>query len=253
MHWSRIAAACLGLLAALLALSACGSQGYAPPLTNAVHVTLPGNGAAHPGGSATLTPTYGGHYAVYLQGKQVPYHNPATPVELRKGSCTGPVIGALTDNTPAMPQLPIMQPASDNGADVAIAPAADVYVVVLAQAGNPNAPAFACGNPLSERRQYFELWPAGADETVGIGTVLSESLVSTKVDISLDTPATTAAPVAWAIRSGSCTGATVANGTLTGGTTSASGFIFQQLASDKWWLTLAPTGQQGSCVKVSGS
>ncbi|HEV8192843.1 MAG TPA: hypothetical protein VGP82_15365, partial [Ktedonobacterales bacterium] len=136
MRWpTRTMAACLGLLAALLALAACGSQGYAPPLTNVVHVRLPGNGAAHPGGSATLTPTYGGHYVVYLQGKQVPYHNPATPVELRKGSCTGPVIGALTDNTPAKPQPSIMQPASDNGANVTVAPAADVYVVVLAQAG----------------------------------------------------------------------------------------------------------------------
>lgn len=253
MRWSRIAAACLGLLAALLALAGCGSQGYAPPLTNVVHVTLPGNGAAHPGGSATLTPTYGGHYVVYLQGKQVPYHDPATPIELRRGSCTGPVIGALSDNAPAMAQPPIMQPAANNGANVTIAPAADVYVVVLAQAGNPKAPAFACGNPLSERRQYFELWPAGADETVGIGTVLSESLVSTKVDISLDAPATAAAPVAWSIRSGSCTGATVASGTFAGGAATASGFIFQPLAGDKWWMTLAPAGQQGSCVKVSSS
>ncbi len=250
MRWSRIVAAVMGLLALLLAVAGCGSQGYAPPLTNAVHVSLPANGAAQPGGSATLTPTYGGHYVVYLQGKEVPYHNPATPVELRKGSCTGPVIGALTDNAPAGTQGIAMQPASDHGANVAIAPAADVYVVVLAQAGNPNAPQFACGNPLSERRQYFELWPAGANETVGLGTVLSESLVSTKIDITLDAPATAAAPVAWAVRSGGCTGATVASGTFAGGAASASGFIFQQLPSGKWWLTLAPAGQEGSCVKV---
>jgi len=253
MRWSRMVVALTGLLAVALVLAGCGSQGYAPPLTKAVRVTLPANGAAQPGGSATLTPTYGGHYVVYLQGKEVPYHSPATPVELRKGSCTGPLIGALTDNAPAGTQGVAVQAASQHGANVAIAPAADLYVVVLAQADNPNAPQFACGNPLSERRQYFELWPAGANETVGIGTVLSESLVSTKIDISLDAPATAAAPVAWSVRSGSCAGATVASGAFASGAASASGFIFQQLSGGKWWLALAPTGQRGSCVKIGNS
>lgn len=252
MRWSRFVAATLGLLTVVFALAACGYQGNAPTLanTNAIGVTIQGGGAAHPGGSAIFAPAYAGHYIVYLQGKEVPYHDPATPVELRQGSCTGPVVGAVTDNAPAMAQAPALQASPDKGANVAIAPSADIYTVVLAQAGNPKAAAFACGNPLSNQRQYFELWPAGANETVGIGTVLSESIVSTKVSITLDTPATAKAPISWSVRSGSCTGETLASGSVAAGSTSATGLVFQPLAGGKWWLTLAPTGQQGSCAKV---
>jgi hypothetical protein len=250
MRRTRFMAAALGLLAVLLTVAACGSQGYAAPLTKPVRVTFTGQGTGRPAGAATLTPTYGAHFVVYLHGKQVPYHNPATPVELRKGGCNGMVIAALSDNAPAGKQGILALPDPKQGANVAIAPTPDLYVVVLAQAGNANAPAIACGSPLSERRQYFELWPAGADRTVGIGTVLSESLVSTKLDISLDAPATTAAPAAWSVRAGSCTGDTVASGTFPKGSATASGFIFQQLASDKWWLVLAPPGQQGTCARV---
>src|SRR6185437_3169358 len=142
---------------AMIALSACGTQGSPPALGKPVQVTLSASGAATTLGQATLTPAYGAHVVVYMHGALVPYVSPQTPAQLREGSCYGKVVAPLTSNAPTGGSALEVQGGSDKGANVALPVDANWYVVVLESAA-PNAAITACGHPLNNMRQYFDLY-----------------------------------------------------------------------------------------------
>src|SRR5690242_16592173 len=123
---------------AVIALSACGTQGSPPALGKPVQVTLSASGNATTLGQATLTPAYGSHVVVYMHGALVPYESPQTPAQLREGGCYGKVVAPVTSNAPAGGSRAVVQGGSDKGANVALPVDANWYVVVLASAA-PNA------------------------------------------------------------------------------------------------------------------
>ncbi|HEU0026364.1 MAG TPA: hypothetical protein VFQ25_04550 [Ktedonobacterales bacterium] len=244
----------VGLLAplvALLALAACGSQGYAPALGKAATTTLDG---AQPG-SLTLTPIYATHVVTYYLGKLIPSAGAQTPVELRKGSCSGPVIATLTEAAaaPAPSGAPIVAPGAANGANVAAVVDENVYIVIRARANDPNAAQLACGAPLSSRRQYFDLYTPGQGRNgPQLGLTLIEPIVATRAETHLTAPA--AIPLTWAVYAGGCHGAALAQGQIAQGATTSYGVIFQSAPASGWSVSLAPvkTLAPPPCQKVSG-
>ncbi len=245
---TRLAA--LAPMLALVALAACGSQGYAPGLGKTATVALAGASGAPPLGSASFAPFYAAHVATYYRGKLVPYEGAQTPVELRANSCTGKPLAALTTTTAA----PIaggvaVAPDPKNGVDVATATSGNLYVVVLQQANDANAPQLACGHPLSERRQYFDLYsPGQGSNGYSLGIALMEPIVATRVRVTLASPAPTA--TSWTVRSGSCSGAPLAQGQIAAGAKSASGVVFSTFDASHWRLTLSTSGGQTLCKQV---
>jgi hypothetical protein len=244
----------VGLLAplvALLALVACGSRGYAPSLGKATTTTLSG---VQPG-SLTLTPIYATHVVTYYLGKLIPYKGAQTPVELRKGSCAGPVLATLTETTAASAPSGAATEAPDaaNGADVAAVVDESVYVVIRARANDPNAAQLACGAPLSSRRQYFDLFtPGQGSNGAQLGIALIEPIVATRAETRLASPAT--APLTWAIFAGGCDGHALAQGQIAQGATTGDGVIFQPSPASGWSIALAPASATAPapCQKVSG-
>ncbi len=245
-----------GLLVGALALAGCGTQGYAAPLGKTSTTTLTGTYAGH----ATLTPTYATHVQVfYPSSTAVPNTGATTPAQLRQGSCTGPVIAPLDDTAPATDaagRAPdaknvIVRPDAAGGVDVSVQQDATLNVVVLATPNDPNAKLLACGNPLSGRRQFFDLYPpdVGSNGT-GLGIVRIEPITATKVSLALDTPVS--GPATWSVRSGGCGGAELASGTVAAGETSASGYVFSALTNSHWYVritegaTYAPSCAEGS-------
>lgn len=239
-------------LLALLTLAACGSQGYAPPLGKSATVALASASGGQPLGSATFTPIYGAHIVTYYKGKPVPYASAQTPVELRDGSCTGKTLAALTQATaaPVTSDL-VVTPVPNNGVDVSKVTSANLFVVVRQQANDPNAPAIACGNPLSERKQYFNLYPPETGSNgYSLGLVLMEPILATRVNVALSSPAADA--TTWAVRSGSCSSAPLAQGQIAAGAKAASGVIFSALDASHWRLTLSDASGAQTLCKVVG-
>lgn len=251
-HFARWRVAPLLLLAtlAVTALSACGTRGNPPALGKPVQVTLSASGNATTLGQATLTPAYGAHAVVYMHGALVPYSDPQTPAQLREGSCYGKVVAPLTSNAPAGDSAVVVQGGSDKGANVALPVDANWYVVVL-ESSAPDAKPISCGHPLSDLRQYFDLYePAKVDQGVGLGIALFESITITQVNVSLAkaTPRATQ----WSIHKGGCAGGTLGSGPIAAEATTASGIVFAPLDTGQWWLALTPDGADApaACVKA---
>lgn len=241
------------LLAALavISLAACGTHGSPPALGKPVQVTLSASGSAATLGQATLTPAYGAHVVVYMHGALVSYASPQTPAQLREGGCYGKVVAPLTSNAPAGSTQTTVQAATDKGANVALPVDANWYVVVL-QSAAPNAAVTACGHPLNNLRQYFDLYePDKVDQGVGLGIVLFEGIVITQVHVSLAAPTTTQ-PAQWSVHSGGCQGSALASGTIASGATTGSGIAFAPLDTQTWWLAVATNGAADptTCVKA---
>ncbi len=250
LRHGRLAArlATVAPLLALLALAACGSQGYASPLGKPATVALAGAAGAQSQGSATFTPFYAAHIATYYKGKLVPYNGAQTPVELRDSDCTGKPLAALTAATaaPIASDLAVV-PDAKGGVDVAIEPSVNLFVVVRQQANDASAPILACGDPLSGRKQFFNLYLATEGPNgYSLGIVLMEPLIATRVNVALASP--TATTTTWAVRSGSCSGVALAQGQIAAGAKDASGVIFATLDASHWRLTLADaSGAQTLC------
>jgi hypothetical protein len=252
-HFARWRVAPLLLLAtlAVTALSACGTRGNPPALGKPVQVTLSASGNATTLGQATLTPAYGAHAVVYMHGALVPYSDPQTPAQLREGSCYGKVVAPLTSNAPAGDSAVVVQGGSDKGANVALPVDANWYVVVLESAA-PNAAVTACGHPLNNMRQYFDLYePDKVDQGVGLGIALYEGIVITQVRVALAAPSSKQ-PAQWSIHSGGCQGSTLASGAIASGATTSSGIAFAPLDAKTWWLAVATDGAADptTCVKA---
>lgn len=237
------------------ALAACGSHGQAAPLGAAGHASLPAPSGSTTAGSATFTPFYATHIAPYYQGHTVPLTNAPNPVLLVSGACGGPFVAALTDGVPTpahQPNPPIATaPDPNGGVDVAIAPSANLYVEVLDHPNDPTAPVVACGHPLSNLRQYFDLYPPNIGSNgVGRGTALMEPVAATRLSISLPTGwyTTTAA---WAIHTASCSGAEIAGGQIQPGVSSVPGVVFRPLDTQHWWLSVAGGSGGPACAQVT--
>ena len=249
--WPWVAPLLLLATLAVIALSACGTRGNPPALGKSVQVTLSASGNATTLGQATLTPAYGAHVVVYMHGALVPYDNPQTPAQLREGGCYGKVVAPLTSNAPMGSAQTDVQAATDKGANVALPVDANWYVVVLESAA-PNAAVTACGHPLNNMRQYFDLYePDKVDQGVGLGIALYEGIVITQVHVALAAP-TTKQAAQWSIHSGGCQGSTLATGAIASGATTGSGIAFAPLDAKTWWLAVATDGAADptTCVKA---
>ncbi len=214
-------------------------------------------GSASPAGSATLTPFYATHIVVYKGADEIPYKNPATPLQLRNGDCRGPVIAPLTDNAPvpAGTQPPLVWPDGAGGVDVAVTPSDQLWLALLSTPGaNPDI--LACGHPLSGDKQYFDL--LSVTEQNGqlflghtLATALSEPIIASHVDVKL--AHAVSGPVTWAVHAGSCSGSSVASGQFAANATSG-GILFEEPNTSQWWLSVT-TGSGSSaktaCGKVS--
>lgn len=261
--WSRLAPLTLLLttVSTLMALSACGTHGVAPQLTQAAHVALSwqvgGASSSGSAGSATLTPFYATHIVVYKGADAIPYKHPATPLQLRNGDCSGPVLAPLTDNAPvpAGTRPPLVWPDGAGGVDVAEAPSGQLWLALLGSPG-ANPVVLACGHPLSGNKQYFDL--LSVTEQNGqlflghtLATALSEPIIASHVDVKLAQAGT--GSVMWTVHSGSCTGSTVASGQFPANATS-DGTLFEQPNTSQWWLSVT-TGSganaKTACGKVS--
>jgi hypothetical protein len=245
----------LAPLVLLLALAGCGTQGAAPTLGKAATATF---GGALPG-SLTLTPIASTHVVVYYLGKLIPYAGATTPVELRQGSCDGKVIAALTEATAAPPPAgaaPVAQ-AGDGakGVDVAAVVDVNVYVVILAHANDPNAAQLACGAPLNDKRQFFDLFtPGQGPNGAQLGLALIEPQVATRAQVRLSAPAPAA--LTWSVYgSGACTGTPLAQGQIAQGGASGASVIFAATPASGWSVALAPTGASSpdACQKTGAN
>ena len=250
--------ALVGMLVCLLALAGCGTHGLAAPLTKPASATLVAPGASQAAGAASLTPFDAVHVATFYRGSAVPFIGAQHPAQLREGSCVGLFVAALSDGsviTPANNGGASAPPATTRpdprgGVDVDVAPSANLYVVVIDHPNDPSAPVVACGNPLSGLRQYFDLYPPDVGSNgVGRGTALMEPVASTHVRVTLNSAGT--APATWAIRSGSCTGATLATGTIAAGASAGTGIVFQTAQTGAWWVSVAPATGPSLCGKTS--
>lgn len=249
-------AVCLALV-----LTACGTQGYAPPLGKSARATL--TNAADPGVTitASLTPAYATHVAVYFKGQPLPLTGAQTPAQLRQGSCFGPVVAPLSDgNAPAgVSSTPDVKPVNSEvntvttapdpagGTDVDVAPGAQWYVTVLTKTNNPDAPVAACGSPLSERRQYFDLYPP-QNNSIAIGNALQDPILATHITFSGPSLAS-AQPTSWAVHTDNCSGPVVASGSVSQNRAT----VFKALDAKTWWLSLTFAADNVLCGQVNQS
>jgi hypothetical protein len=238
------------LLALAVLLAGCGTHGDPSTLPLVAHATLSAPGSHQQAGTATLTPFYGGRIVAYLAGHEIPYDNAQTPVQLRSGSCAGPLLAALTANAPgpaasAAQSTVVTRPDPSGGADVAVDPEASWYIVVLDHAGDPHASAVACGAPLSGQQQYFDLYPpdVGSNGTAR-GMALLQPQIYTRVAVTLTQPAGQNEP--WALHQQSCGGATIASGTIASGAKTSQGIAFAAPVSGGWWASVG-TGSGSLC------
>jgi predicted small lipoprotein YifL len=236
------------LAVALFAIAACGSQGQPPALGQPASATLAPPSSTQAVGVAHLTPVYGSHIAPNFQGQAIPYANAPNPVQLRKGACNGEVLAALTEGAPgplngASP--PEVKPNPVGGMTGALAPSADLWVSVLDHTGD-DAHILACGHPLSDRRQYFDLYDARKGVNgIALGSALIEAVPLTRFELDMTPQAS--GPVAWTVRSGSCNGNEIASGSLANGAKSDT--IFATLNTSSWWVTINANGAT-ACGKV---
>jgi hypothetical protein len=236
------------LTIAVFAIAACGSQGRPDALGQPASATLTPPSSTQAVGVAHLTPMYGSHIAPNFQGQAIPYANAQNPVQLRKDACNGAVLAALTEGAPgpvngATP--PAVKPNSAGGVTVALAPSAGLWVSVLDHTGD-DAHILACGHPLSDHKQYFDLYDARKGVNgIAFGSALIEAVPLTRLNLDMSSSAN--GPVAWTVRSGSCTGNEVASGSLASG--AKSDMIFDTLNISSWWVTVTTNGAT-SCGKV---
>jgi hypothetical protein len=198
-------------------------------------------------GVAHLTPVYGSHIAPNFKGQAIPWANAQNPVQLRKGACNGDVLAALTEGAPGPTtgQTPLVKPNPAGGVTVALAPSADLWVSVLDHTGD-DAHILACGHPLSDRKQFFDLYEATKGVNgIALGAALIEAVPLTRLDLNLISAAS--GPVTWTVRSGGCNGNEVASGSLANG--AQSDMIFTALDTSDWWVTVNANSAT-SCGKV---
>lgn len=232
----------------LLVVAACGSQGRPSALGQPASASLTPPSSTQAVGVAHLTPVYGAHIAPNFKGQAVPYANAQNPVQLRKGACNGDVLAGLTEGAPGPANgaaAPVVKPDPTGGVVVAIAPSADLWVSVLDHSGD-DAHILACGHPLSDRKQFFDLYDATKGVNgIAFGSALIEAVPLTRLDLALTAAAN--GPVAWTVRAGSCTGSEIAAGSLPGGAKSDT--IFAALDTSAWWVTVN-ANDATSCGKV---
>jgi hypothetical protein len=262
---SRIPPLVLVALAALaLALTACGTKGAAPTLGPVQTVRLDSAGPAATAGTITLTPVHAARFQVFYLGKQLPLTGAQTPAQLRSGGCAGPLIAPLTDGNPSRaaassasatpaPTATAQPAASGDAMQVAVEPSADLTIVVLARRNDPKAPVVACGQPLSGKRQFFDLYPpdVGSNGTAR-GIALLDPITATRVDVSVRSTNQTTEPTGWEVTSGSCTGTKLGGGPLSGRSATAQGIIFATVDTHTWWAAVTQTDGERICSKVGG-
>jgi hypothetical protein len=240
-----------GLVATLLlalGLAACGSQGYAAPLGKPATATLTAAGASAATYAARITPINAVHVVVSYHGHTLPLTGAPTPAQMRRDSCFGAYVAPLTDGNPAQPaEAPGVHDATvasapdpSGGMDVEVAPGASLFVDVLARPNDPTAPVVACGQPLSGRRQYFDLY-SPTNNSVAIGNALFDPITAAQVAISPSGGSSSIlAPVSWTIHTGSCDGLPVGGHTIAAGAKAPyGGTVYAALAPGNWWVTLA--------------
>jgi hypothetical protein len=229
-------------LLAALALAACGTHGAAPTLGSpAQAVFVSASGGAHY--TVTLTPINALRVQVFYRGSALPFANPATPAELRQGSCFGPLVAALTEGVPPAGATSASAPDLAGGADVAVTPSANLYVDVRARASDPHAPVTSCGHPLSGLRQYFDLFPP-SNQDIAWGTALVDPTAATRLAVT-SAAGTTPSVVGWAVNLGACSGATVGSGS------GAGGVIFRPLDTAAWWVTITFSDGKTACGSLN--
>lgn len=248
----------LVVLVGMVALAGCGSHGQAAPLGKPASASLTAAGASHPAATASLIPFDAIHVAPFYRGAEIPATGAQHPAQLRQGSCIGPFIAPLSDgnvitpadNGGATTPPATTQPDPRGGVDVAVAPSADLYVVVVDHPNDPTAPVVACGHPLSGLRQYFDLYPPETGSNgIGRGAALMEPLASTRVTVTLTSE--TAVPATWTVRDGSCAGTLLASGAIAAGTRQGTGVIFQPVQAGAWWVSVASGSGPALCGKTA--
>jgi|SRR5579885_1099462 hypothetical protein len=255
---SVLPAGLLGAVLLALALSGCGTQGYAPPLgkPGKATLTLSASGSATSQASATLTPFNALHVTAYYHGAQLPTTGAATPAELRQNACNGPLVAPITDGnvatTTPSPALAVYAPDPAGGMDVATASNASLFVVVWTQRNDPAATIAACGNPLSGRNQFFDLYPPTTGSSgIAVGTALITPIVATRLTFTVADASFQ--PVSWAVHTGSCTGATLASEQVAANTHQIEGIVFHALDLHSWWVTLTGANGATACGQVMAS
>jgi hypothetical protein len=255
----------LALLALLLFITACGSEGNAPPLGKSGHAILSSPGSDIALASVGLAPLGALHVTAYYRGKLIPTTGAETPAELRENGCLGPVVAPISDGNPMLgagtpgatatppvgARAPLANYAPDpaGGMDVAVAPGANLYVVVYSARNDPAAHILACGDPLSGRNQYFDLYPPQVlGGGVALGTALMTPIDATRLSFTAGN--TTLRPKTWSVRTGSCTGAVLASGPIDSSTSPMSGVIYRALGRNKWWVGLSGANGLTLCGEV---
>jgi hypothetical protein len=233
---------------ALFAIAACGSQGRPDALGQPASATLTPPSSTQTVGVAHLTPVYGSHIAPNFQGQAITYANAQNPVQLRTAACNGEVLAALTEGAPGPVNgqaPPEVKPNAAGGVTVALAPSADLWVSVLDHLGD-DAHILACGHPLSDHKQYFDLYDARKGVNgIALGSALIEAVPLTRLDLDMTPPES--GSVAWTVRSGGCTGSEIASGSLANGAKSDT--IFDALNTSAWWVSVTANGVT-ACGKV---
>jgi hypothetical protein len=258
---NRLAGLVAGLLL-MLTLAACGSQGYAPALGKPAVAALSGGGTTAVSYTARLTPINALRVVVSYRGQTLPVSGAQTPAQLRRGSCFGAFVAPLTDGNPARPvEAPGVHDATvasapdpTGGMDVDVAADASLFVLVLARPNDPNAPVVACGQPLSGRRQYFDLYPP-TNNSIATGNALFDPISAAQITIT-PAPGTPSAlaPVSWMVHTGDCNGVPVGGGTIASGARPPySGLVYATLAPGQWWLALALSDGSTLCGQIKTS
>jgi len=254
------------LLVLALALGGCGTEGNAPPLGRPGHASLAISGSGSSQASVLLTPFAALHVTVYYRGKQVPTSGALTPAQLRENGCTGPLVAPITDGSLLATgtadangtsgtsietsALVGYVPDPSGGMDVSVAPSANLYVVVLDHRDDPAAAIVACGDPLSGKNQYFDLFPIQTGSAgIALGTALISPIAATRLDFTIKSDSLQ--PAAWAVHTGSCTGSVLASGSVDSKTNPETGVIYQALDSNRWWVELTGANGQTLCGQVT--
>lgn len=258
--WLALVAAAL-----MLALAACGSQGNAPALGKAATATLTSTTAGVASYSARITPVNAVRVVVSYKGKTLPVDGnqpPQTPAQLRRGSCFGSYVAPLTAGNPAKPAEALgahdesvaTAPDPTGGMDVDVAPDASLYVDVMARPNDQTAPVLACGQPLSGKRQFFDLYPP-TNNNIATGNALFDPISAVQVAISpANGAAATSAPVAWTIHTGGCDGVPVGGATIAPGTRAPyGGLVYAALTPGQWWMSLALSDGTTLCGQTKTS
>jgi hypothetical protein len=243
-------------------VSACGAHGAPPSLGKPVTLTLAPVSDMQLGGTIGLTPIAAMRIAVYYQGKLLPTSGAKTPAQLRIGGCFNPAAALLTDGNPANVPLPGPTPTTPpapplsahpdpaGGSDVPLASGADRYITITARPNDPTAPVVACGQPLSEDRQYFDLYPPEqTSNSIGTGSALIDPISATRITFAVSDGNTAIHPTTWAVHTGSCAGPIVGWGAL-GADGKASVVLYAALDTATWQIVVTHSNGETTCYPV---